>query len=347
MVTYRRSSPSTVQPTTMIRTTKQLCTFRIPLTDTEYIYSPNFTQFALERTKRNYEGRCVNGYKIVQITSIHTSVDDGLMLTLPTFDNQSTDHSTTFNIICNAEVIMLKKMDLIPECTVVSINPKSILCEWDHGSITINTNKHLQSLRVGQVMPAYVGDSRYTYLKEEIAVRGYAFVAFKPNQPIISAINEPTEEEVKMVRDMYNDGLELYNRVKVDSQFAKFADMLHIDWPVDRNVNEEKVDSSVISLAGLIDKPTKFVATRLGQAGEPTVIQIKSPCDVASQTTWSIAMQMLIDEWVDWVFNCHSLAATYSDKKYKDAGNVWALHAKTKMKLLSKLRVGKEPTNQG
>ena len=229
--------------------------------------------------------------------------------------------------------------------------------DLEHGSATIKYNRILQTLKVGQKIPVRVGNKRAVYTTGSIAVNATAFIAMKPTQPILAGITKPSDKDVAYIKKLYDGGVQLYKEVSEHPEFSKFAKMLRVDWDISGDLNDlnafstspdltEKKSSTrentkvakikPSTLGELIEKKEPFVATRINAVDNPTADQpnvnviVGGFPDVAVQVGWIEAMAVMIDDWIDFITDCHDLASKYSGDDYK---KIWAIYEATKANL--------------
>jgi hypothetical protein len=182
----------------------------------------------------------------------------------------------------------------------------------------IKNNKILQTIKVGQTIPVRVGDKRCTYAKHSISVSALSFIPVPPTQPVF-ATDDPSDDDVKYITDLYQGGVDYYEKVKGGKLFNEFASLLS------PNATEKK---EVVDIRSIIDKHSKFIGTRakIDDPVQPHMIIVDENIP-SIQVKWVAAMSIIIDDWIDTINNCYELSEVYSkDDLYSDSKNIWDIY---------------------
>ena len=308
----------------------------IPIRDPAYQYPADFQEVLLSKVKEIYEGNCFRACKILKIIGIATDVSGNKIYTMPEFDNMRRDNTATSTVTVDATVLVLGEYDIIHNCKVVNINSKSILCNWEHGSVNMMFHKNLQTLKKGQIIPVRVGNWRCTYTKSKIPVNAIQFIPIKPRQPTYQT-DEPSPADITYAKQLITGAKEYISKIAMDGKFKLFADMLSF------STTEEK--STSLDIESFIQTGDSFIGTR-AYVKNPSQLEIRvftTTPNTYIQCKWIVAISSMIDDCISFVDDCNNLAITYSTtEKYNDAKNIWSIYNGAKQsimgpKVLSKL----------
>jgi len=333
-----------------MRTDTRVFPLRVPLRKSTHQYASKFREVALSLVREIYVGRCFRGCKIIEVIDIAKDDDGRDIITMPEYDNMRRDNTATYAVMVNARVLNLRQYDILHKCKVVSITPTRILCDWEHGSAVIKNNKVLQTIKIGQILPVRVGDKRFTYTKRMISVSAIPFIPIRSNQPTFVADN-PSENDVAYINELFQNGLTFYNEVNTTPMFKTFADLVSISGcNIGTKKNETKETKEIKSVANcpivtrsiesIIAEGVSFIGTRMGVdlPETPTVGIMKKQSNtvVSVHVKWVAAMSMIIDDWIDYVNDCHELSLVYGDgDMYEKSKNIWAIYESAKRSLIN------------
>lgn len=305
-----------------MRTSYLTAPVRIPIRVPTHQFTSNFNEVLITKTKSIYEGVCYRGYKIIRIVEIAKDHDGRPIYTTPKFDNMRRDNTSVCDVMVRMEVLKFNKYDIIPNCEVINIDKRHIMCKWQHGTAIIKFNTILQSIKVGQIIPVRVGEVSYPLNEQMIVVKALPLIPIKPTNPILCAIDKPSNQDMLYIKNLYQKGVDFEKKVDCP-MYRRFADMLTISsWNGEAPVGKE------VSIATLLEDSKEVICTR-GYVKHNGVLLMDAASDVLS-VKWVAMMAVILDDWITFMSTCHVLANTYKDDNSK---NIWKIYDDIKQKL--------------
>lgn len=287
---------------------KQFCS-SIYLEDPNIIYSKNIKEVLLDAIKSKFENKCYQGCLIISVLEL---IDNSLLKYISTRNNSS----VVCDVMFKCECISYVKYEILHNCEIKKIGVHAIICKNKDTAVYIKSNKELQTLKEGQLIPVIVVDSRYSISNDCITIRAIPFTPVVNNDVYkMSYTSNVDYNSITGYKELSQKKSELKSK---DSKF--FTDLV---FPYKSEL-KEWTNTDIDNVLSKKHKYIRFVSFKIMYSDNID----ESKYNIIEEDYGNI-LPVFIQNSILYYNTINGLCDTYPDKKaIKANGNIWAIYEK-------------------
>jgi hypothetical protein len=292
---------------------------------------------------QRFKKKCFNSSFILDIIRIIRKSDI-------IYSKHKQDASACVTVMFEVEVIIIKKYDILHNCSVKKIDEKgNFICKNEHSSIYINSHPSLQTIKINQVIVVIAGIIDYDVFKPEMSIKGLPFipiinksldVVYKLTVPQDTPLIVSKLEELESVMDLSKN---------YDKLVLKFFHEVLYPYKTQEEYKKIQKSDSLISVTKLSFKKGKtvfisrspYVPLNTLTIINHTDIKTEDPLEykelqvlkktnqLVSDEDYDMIISSIIHEHIEYFHSIYKLAEVYNTMDIvKKNNNLWDIYIK-------------------
>lgn len=294
-----------------MRTTKIIRKI-LTLEDPADIYSGSIDNTLIKLMNDQWSMKCMNGVYIL-------SADKIIQRSECIVNNRSLEGDCTVSVEMEVSILYYEKSNLITG-KVVAIYPEGdIVLTNDFASITIGSSQATSSVKLGDIIPLYVIDSRYPLGKPKISIIGIPFVPLY-NDDIYLLVSGETIDVSPMLATIKAKSEEVNSLSKSKPHVA--AHFIALLYPYKRksSVKNCKPLANIVNAEGIISRTSALYGslqyTEHSKLTIPTITMDKT-----------IVIEKILSSVITELDNIKMLIESYDKESIKNLSHIWKIYS--------------------
>lgn len=317
---------------------EKLIQTKVHIDDPNLLYSGDIESVIMDNLRQRFEGTCYMSCLILEVLEIRKFSNF-------IFSKQRQDGSASSNVNMRVKGIVIKKGEVIPDCTVMKIDKDGhIICKNKHSAIYIRASKALQSIKEGQTIAALAGDVKYKIFAPAISVNALPFIPIvRKSTEIVYKVKVQKSDLIDKMLNVMKDEIE--KNTNIDTEIYKFFMDLMYPYKSQKLLKEHKgkvemivdITSSTGSELYIsqpdwlpMDKPSivSYKDIKIEESlGDNEIMKIKN--GIAVDESYETAMGYIIHRYIEHMVALRGLCECYNTmKKVKASDNIWDIYKK-------------------